>query len=174
MRNVLIGIFIITFLVFFAIKSESPEQEYLQIHIQSNSFSRYDENIKQLVKEKVTSLLKDELELVSSKQELENYLKNKLNFLSNDINNFLKSSGCGYGAKVEFVGEYFEQGRYEGYVIESGVYDALKITLGHAQGNDYTCLLYPPLCLMEDENDVVLKSRIKKVIEKIFNKKENV
>lgn len=174
MKNILIGVLLISFLGFVILKSENPEKEYIRIHIQANSSSRVDEEIKFLVKDKINSFLADILSSTSSKREVMQTLNQKLSLIKENINLYLLSEGFSYGAEIEVKGEYFPTRSYEGYVVESGFYDALSVKLGKAEGNNWWCVLYPPLCLVEDEESFVIKSRFKKIIESFFDKKESV
>ena len=74
--------------------------------------------------------------------------------------------------KVNFGYNYFPQKKYKGVVYEEGMYESLVITIGEGKGDNWWCVLFPPLCMMEsnDENieEVEYKSFIKEIIDKYF------
>ena len=58
---------------------------------------------------------------------------------------------------------------YKGIYYEEGEYESLVITLGEGIGNNFWCVLFPPLCLIdENEEEVEYTSFIKELIDKYF------
>ena len=67
----------------------------------------------------------------------------------------------------------FPEKEYKGVVYDEGYYESLLVTLGEGKGDNFWCVLFPPLCLMEaeetdDTTEVEYKSFIKEIIEKYF------
>ena len=66
----------------------------------------------------------------------------------------------------------FPEETYKGITYEAGKYESLLVTLGEGKGDNWWCVLFPPLCLMEAEetntDEVEYKSFIKEIIEKYF------
>lgn len=175
MKNVIIAAVLLILTLFVFIKAEDNETTYLRIHILSNSCSERDENVKFSVKEKLCSLLTPLMANVSSVEEAKDITESSLPSLQNKISTFLNNQGYEYGAELEVNNEFFPTRSYEGYVVESGFYDALIVKLGVAKGDNWWCVIYPPLCFLNSsQGNVVLKSRLKQMIEKFFNNKESV
>lgn len=174
MKNVIIGILIVALFGVVLVKSENENKEYFRIHIQSNSLSEKDENAKFLVKEKVNKLIEDVICNSSSKDDLVAKLRANIKSLTLNIDNYLSQQGFDYASTIEINNEYFPTRSYKGYVVESGFYDALTIKLGKAEGDNWWCVLYPPLCLNNQNQSIKIKSRIKNIIEGFFDKKESV
>ena len=68
---------------------------------------------------------------------------------------------------------YFPTKTYKGITYDEGNYESLLVTLGSGKGDNWWCVLFPPLCLLEaeessDVKDVEYKSFIKEIIEKYF------
>ena len=67
---------------------------------------------------------------------------------------------------------YFPEKKYKGVIYEEGYYESLVITLGKGNGENWWCVLFPPLCLMEGEDnntdEVEYKSFVKEMIDKYF------
>ena len=70
--------------------------------------------------------------------------------------------------KVEFGNNYFPQKTYKGINYDSGNYESLVITLGSGLGENWWCVLYPPLCLIDDENtnNIEYTTLVKDIISK--------
>ena len=76
------------------------------------------------------------------------------------------------GYKVNFGINYFPEKNYKGVIYEEGYYESLVVTLGSGNGENWWCVLFPPLCLMEGEetntDEVEYKSFVKEMIDKYF------
>ena len=53
--------------------------------------------------------------------------------------------------------------------LESGIYDALILELGEANGDNWWCVIYPPLCFVENNQDILYKSKILEILKSIIN-----
>ena len=73
---------------------------------------------------------------------------------------------------VNYGLNYFPIKEYKGITYDDGYYESLVITLGQGQGKNWWCVLFPPLCLMDEEEEnmenVEYKSFIKEVLDKYF------
>ena len=73
-----------------------------------------------------------------------------------------------YSAKVKLCKESFPDRSYNGVTLPQGVYDALIIELGSAQGNNWWCVVYPPLCFVGAENNgtntIVFQSKLVEIV----------
>lgn len=148
-------------------KSQASEQ-YLRIHIRANSNLECDQDVKYLVKDEVVKYLTPKLTEAKTIENAKVMLQQNLNALSSLASEKLKSEGYDYSAKAKLATEYFPTRSYEELTLESGYYDALIIELGSAEGNNWWCVVYPPLCFStEGEGKVVYKSYIKEIVDKI-------
>ena len=71
---------------------------------------------------------------------------------------------------IHYGKNYFPQKEYKDIIYESGEYESLVITLGEGKGENFWCVLFPPLCFIEEDSKVEYKSIIKELIEKHFSK----
>ena len=78
---------------------------------------------------------------------LHEYCHIDANYIANDI---LKSNGFEYKSKVYIHEEYFPTRVYGETVLEADVYDAIIVELGDAGGNNWWCVVYPPLCFVNN------------------------
>ena len=72
--------------------------------------------------------------------------------------------------KISFGVNYFPEKEYHGVTYPSGEYESLVITLGNGVGNNWWCVMFPPLCLLEAKNentdDINYKFYVQEIIEK--------
>ena len=77
-----------------------------------------------------------------------------------------------YSYDIDYGMHYFPEKVYKGIKYEEGYYESLLITLGKGEGNNWWCVLFPPLCVLEAEetntNEIKYKSFVKELIEKYF------
>ncbi|MDE7158594.1 MAG: stage II sporulation protein R, partial [Clostridiales bacterium] len=82
----------------------------------------------------------------------------------------LRENGYTYGARAEIRKENFPTRVYEGITLEAGEYDALILELGSGSGDNWWCVVYPPLCFAGGNQNVVYKSKIAEIIRSFYNK----
>lgn len=170
-------IFIISIFILFTLFSKAKEKESIipdsaiRFRVIANSNTAYDQNIKiqirNLIQNKILELTKDTKSikevrniLIEHKEELYNITKEKLDTLGYDKN-----------FKITYGNNYFPEKKYKGLTYKSGNYESLVITLGDGNGDNFWCVLFPPLCTLEvDEStsDVEYKFFIKEIIDKYF------
>lgn len=172
-----LAVAVLTLLIVFGsvygIKNNNLENqmETLRIHIRANSNSTEDQLIKYTVKEELVNYLTPILCECEDKSEMITNIKNNFNNLENIANNILNERGFNYTASVSIKQEEFPTRTYEGYTLESGIYDAVIVELGKASGNNWWCVVYPPLCFTnfsENSESIVYKSKIWEIINKFF------
>ena len=161
-------------LIIFGLLSNPTNQnsEYLRIHIRANSNSEIDQAVKYQVKDAVVEALIPILSSCQTKQEAEQTLEENFSLIESVANNVLLKNGFSYKAKARLASEEFPTRSYDGLVLEQGFYDALILDLGTGEGNNWWCVVYPPLCFLKSNptgQDVVYKSKLVEIIKSFFN-----
>ncbi len=154
--------------------NQSANSDYLRIHIRANSNLFIDQDIKYEIKDEIVKTLYSIVACSNTKAELMQNIEKNKGLLTQVANNCLHKANFAYTAKVSLKQEYFPTRVYNSdLTLESGVYDALIVELGEAKGDNWWCVIYPPLCFMNvnynGSQSVTFKSRIKEMIEKFFN-----
>ena len=74
----------------------------------------------------------------------------------------LSKKGFSYSVNVKIDNEYFPTRTYSNTTLESGYYDAVIVELGQAEGDNWWCVMYPPLCFVNNfENSIQIKYKSK-------------
>ena len=150
------------------IPANTTKEGYLRIHIRANSNSSVDQTVKYQVKEAVVEYLTPLVSGVKSANEAMQIVNNNLEGISLVATAVLTQNGFDYGAKAVLKDEYFPTRNYGDLVLEDGYYDALIVNLGDGAGENWWCVVYPPLCFVSGgEGKVEYKSLFKEIIEKI-------
>lgn len=152
----------------------TENQEYLRIHIRANSNLSLDQTIKYEVKDAVVDFLIPYLSNCETKQESIKTIEKYANDIENVANTVLQNKGFLYTAKLKIVNEKFPTRSYGDLTLNEGFYDALILELGQAVGDNWWCVVYPPLCFLngKDNSNLVYKSRIWQIINTFFENKE--
>lgn len=144
------GLILIIVLSAVLLTESADKTEYLRIHIRANSNSQIDQNIKYEVKDLVVSYLTPIIENAKSKDEAISIIESQKSAVNGLIDRFLSENGFSYEAKTEVRKEKFPTRAYGELVLEEGVYDAVIIELGSGNGDNWWCVVFPPLCFTED------------------------
>ena len=146
------------------------ETRLLRIHIRANSNDERDQAVKMKVKSVVSEYLTARLDGVTDFNWAYQIITDELSRITEKATQTLKANGFNYGANAKVTYEYFPTRAYENTVVESGYYDALVINLGEGKGDNWWCVIYPPLCFISSvkSNDFRYKSLIKELWDKFF------
>ncbi len=143
----------------------------LRIRIIPNSNSSFDQNIKGKVKEKLEITMYDLLKGVKDSNEASTIISNNLDLVDKDVKKILSEEEYDKGYNISFGLNYFPEKEYKGVSYEEGYYESLLVTLGEGRGDNWWCVLYPPLCLIEgnESDDVTYKSLVKEILNKYLH-----
>ncbi|MDR2201864.1 MAG: stage II sporulation protein R [Clostridiales bacterium] len=150
----------------------NEEQRLIRIHIRANGDGAGDQAVKLKVRETLSDYLETELADVSDFETAYAMLAERLDVLRRKADATLAAEGYFYGARVRLCNEFFPTRGYENVVVESGYYDALIVELGEGKGDNWWCVIYPPLCYLkaEGEGKIEYRSYIAEIIKKYFGK----
>lgn len=151
MKKILVIIGVILFLL--SINYSNKEEVFIpkdsiRFRIVSNSMNEVDLKTKQELKSYIEDYVYDIVSDAKSSEEADELLVNNLEKIGKHINQYLNSNNY----KIDYGINYFPRKVYKGVVYEEGMYKSLVITLGDGKGSNWWCVLFPPLCLL-DEND---------------------
>ncbi len=144
--------------------------EAIRIRVIANSNSDYDQKIKYNVKD---SIEKDIYDMLSNAKNIDTaryILKQNLSNIENTISNALNEQNYNLPFDVNFGLNYFPKKEFKGVTYNEGYYESLVVTLGNGEGDNWWCVLFPPLCLIEaeDSSDVEYTTMVKTIIDKYF------
>ncbi len=122
--------------------------DLLRLHIRANSNSIEDQAVKYKVRDEINSYLSEHIDK-STFDEAYAEIRLRLGVLSKIAARVLADNGFDYGANATLGREYFPERKYGDVTVPEGEYDALIIGLGSAKGDNWWCVVYPPLCYGE-------------------------
>ncbi len=146
--------------------------EYLRIHIRANSNEEVDQAVKYLVRDSVVEFLTPLVAEYDDKEEAMLGLKENLRQVEEEANRVLEGQGFTYTTKAKLTTERFPTRAYGEYVLPAGAYSALVLELGEGSGDNWWCVVYPPLCFAGENTNVIYKSKIKEIIRRFYIQEE--
>lgn len=143
----------------------------IRFRVLANSNSPRDQKIKEKVRDRLQSELYMLLENTKSINEARVLINDKIVDFKDIVEEEI--DGEAYSYEIDYGMHEFPEKTYKGVVYEAGEYESLLVTLGEGKGDNWWCVLFPPLCLLEAEenvetNDIEYKSYIKERLEKYF------
>lgn len=147
-------------------------KDSIRFRVIANSNEEQDQTLKKKV---VTNLNKSIKEVSFSSENLtasRQNIKNSISDFAEVVEKTLAENESKETYKINYGMNYFPRKEYKGVVYEEGEYESLVVTLGNGLGENFWCVLFPPLCLLEAEEtetkDVEYTSFIKEIIDKYF------
>lgn len=158
-------IIILTFISFIYLFSHQDEviipNDALRFRIIANSNSISDQAMKKQIKNDLATNVIPQI-LTNSLSETRQNIQNNLPLIESTIAKYNIPFEVNYGQNQ------FPNKTYKGLKYEAGTYESLVITLGRGIGDNWWCVLYPPLCLIDEDdnnmNQVTYKSYIQEII----------
>jgi len=176
MKKFIVIFFAILVLLFFSGNYTKEEiiipNESIRIRVIANSNSENDQKLKSEVKKSIQLQLNHMLKDASNIDEVRQILKENLNdveyTVEKTISNYKTDNN---NFDINFGYNYFPQKTYKGINYEEGYYESVVISLGKSSGDNWWCVLFPPLCLVDEEEnmeEIEYKSFIKEILNKYF------
>ena len=122
-------------------------ENVLRLHVIAASDSSYDQQIKLELRDSLLSKGKEIFSGSETKKEAEKKISDGISLMQNEADRFLKSKGYPHKANVSLGKSFFPTRVYDGFILPAGNYDALKVTIGSGEGQNWWCVMFPALCL---------------------------
>lgn len=169
---VVLSIIVMLVVIIFGTTYKQVDKEYLRIHIRANSNLQTDQVVKYRIKDAVVEVLTPLVAECNCFEDVKVVINNNLNLIDSVADKVLAQNNFNYKAKSKLAVEEFPTRNYNEFVLESGYYDALIVELGEAKGDNWWCVVYPPLCFVSTNSgsNVVYRSRILDMINSFKNK----
>lgn len=142
--------------------------EAIRLRVLANSNSKEDQELKLKVRDELQLYMYELLKDTKGIDQAREKIKQNLDQIEDCVNRTLQKYDSAIKFQVDFGLNYFPDKEYKGVVYPAGEYESVLVTLGEGNGNNWWCVLFPPLCLMEaEESDTVeYKSFFQELIEK--------
>lgn len=166
-------IFIISIYVFIGnslAKSDIIPEEAIRIRVIANSNSTYDQQVKLKVKEELEQEMYNLLKNTKGINQARSKITTNLNNIDSKVLKVLHEENYSLSYNINYGMNYFPKKEFKGITYKEGYYESLVVTLGEGLGDNWWCVLFPPLCMLEAEEstDVEYTTMAKELINKYF------
>ena len=151
-----------------------------RLHVIANSDSAEDQNLKYIVRDKVIEYMSSISQNASSKEDVIEIAKANLDKIQAIASQTIRENGYTYSVNVEVGNFSFPSKRYGDITLPPGYYDALRIKIGEAEGQNWWCVMFPPLCFVDvtsgvvpDESKEIMKENLSKEEFDLISKNSN-
>ncbi len=148
--------FIMLFLfLVFSIKSYSQciskdlSNSVLRLHVIANSDSASDQELKYKVRDSLINYMNESCGNYNSKDDILYFSKNHLQDIEKIAKQTIASNGYDYDVIVEIGNFFFPSKTYSNISFPAGNYDALRVQIGKSKGQNWWCVMFPPLCFVD-------------------------
>lgn len=125
-----------------------PENS-IRLRIIANSDAPQDQMLKREIRDNINSYLATKVENLDSIDQAREKMKAEIPTLEEIVEQTITKSGFTYDSKVELGVVPFPTKMYGQYVYPAGDYEALRVTVGQGNGQNWWCVLFPPLCFVD-------------------------
>lgn len=165
MRKIVFLLFIFVVIILIV----SSKEKYLipdnaiRIRIIANSDDINDQKVKSEVKNKVNEFLYEKFQEIKTYKDADKVVKDNIREIDRIVSEISNDFNISYGQN------YFPSKEYKGMTYKEGNYNSLIIKLGRGEGLNFWCVLFPPLCLIDEENmdNITYTLYVKKLLKNI-------
>ncbi len=150
---------------------DEVKNSLIRFHVIANSDSDEDQNLKLKVRDAVLDYLYPLMNKSKSLEETRQIINCNLKTVQNIASEVIKDNNYKYNAKVTFKRENFPQKEYGNIILPQGNYEAFQIIIGQGQGHNWWCVMFPPLCFVDESKAVVEYDKTEEMVKD--NRKNN-
>lgn len=126
-----------------------------RLHVIANSDSKEDQNLKLIVRDKLLAYMNSICENCTTKQDAIYIVRENQNTFEQIAADTIKEQGFSYPVKINIGNFEFPTKNYGDISLPAGYYDALRVEIGEAKGQNWWCVMFPPLCFVDISSGVV-------------------
>lgn len=125
------------------------KDKLIRFHVLANSDSKEDQDLKMKVKDEVIKYMEPILKKSESLDMTRELLRENESKVMEIAKNIIKKEGYNYDVKIELKKENFPEKVYGNIILPQGEYEAFRILIGDYKGQNWWCVMFPPLCFTD-------------------------
>lgn len=154
-KKIFISVIFVTLAIVIAYSAEAYEgikklnDKVIRLHVVANSDTFEDQQLKYKVRNNIIAAFNEEFEEINSKDESEKIIIKKLHDIRSEAERIVREEGYPYDINVYYGNYKFPRKMYDEIVLPEGYYDAVRIEIGKAEGANWWCVMFPPMCFVD-------------------------
>ena len=126
-----------------------------RLHVIANSDSNEDQSLKLKVRDSLLNYMNKICSNCSTKQEAISIAQSHKNEFQKIAEQTITDNGYNYDVNININNFYFPTKNYGDISLPAGLYDALKVEIGEAKGQNWWCVMFPSLCFIDISSGIV-------------------
>lgn len=135
--------------------SKDLANSVFRLHVVANSDTKEDQNLKYVVRDHIISYMKSLTTNTTTKEEAIKIAKEHRYEFEEIAKQTIQEQGFDYDVTIHFGNFFFPTKTYGDISLPAGDYDALRIEIGKAKGQNWWCVMFPPLCFVDVSSGIV-------------------
>ena len=164
------------------------KKDIIRFHVRANSDKKEDQDLKLKVRDEILDVMGEKFNKVNSLEESREVIKENIDEMKIIAREVIANNGKDYDVAISLGQDYFPIRKYGNMVFPQGEYETLMIEIGEGKGQNWWCVMFPPLCfidithsvaieedeleeyIVDEEKPLKLKSKIVDFVKKIIAK----
>ena len=163
-------ILILSFILIFTIYIGNPyiesmleatdgfNKNIIRFHIRANSDSQEDQSLKLKIRDEILEVMGDKFESIDSIDESRQIIMDNLDEMKSISQRVIHNEGKDYTVDVSLGQDNFPIRKYGDLILPQGEYESLLIEIGQATGQNWWCVMFPPLCFVDITHSTAIAS----------------
>ena len=135
--------------------STDIQNSVFRLHVLANSDSKEDQNLKYKVRDNLLEFMNEICKDCKTKQEAIALVEEYKDEFKQIAENTIRENGYSYDVNISIGNFEFPTKYYGDISLPAGFYDALRVEIGEAKGQNWWCVMFPPLCFVDISSGVV-------------------
>lgn len=157
-------VILMAIVLFYTYEEKEAENQYtgiIRLHVIANSDTQEDQDLKLKVRDKILKEVGGNRKQLNM-EDTRSYLQSNLKTMEHTAASVIKENGKSYPVTADLGVRWIPEKSYGDTYFPAGNYEALNITIGSGEGQNWWCVLFPPLCLIDEDADAMSKMGIDK------------
>lgn len=133
---------------------KSFEDEIIRFHIRANSDKEEDQALKLKIRDEILKEMKEKFKYTKTLEESREVIRANMKEMKDITERVIQKEGKNYDVAITLDQDNFPTRKYGNLVLPSGEYETLLITLGEGKGQNWWCIMFPPLCFVDITHSV--------------------
>lgn len=130
---------------------ELTKADFIRFHVIANSDSYEDQELKLTVRDEVLKEVSPQLAEMENASESRSWLAENREKINDIAETVIRREGYDYEAQAEMGVRWIPEKNYGSLVFPAGNYEAFTISIGEARGENWWCVMFPPVCIIGEE-----------------------
>lgn len=150
---------------------DSFKDEIIRFHIKANSDKEEDQALKLKIRDQILKDVGIQFENSISIEDTRRIVEKNMENIKHIAENVIQKEGKDFPVDVSLGKRNFPTRKYGEVTFPAGEYETLQVTIGEGQGKNWWCVMFPPLCFLDETKETIDTDNVKETIEEYEDEK---